>query len=245
MTNVNKTIYLSIVKKTQFGTMIHQARDKADLTLREVAARTGIDFTRLSKIEHGTRPAPGLQEIRTLAGLLNLDMGDLLVAAGTAREVVDELLWWERLHVARTEPSLRTYFPEASALRAKNTFRVKVQKREGALCQVVLGNTVRLNVLSFSIEDSLQIEIPPEGITILPTAAQSVLKDAENVLPMRVEKVRRLGQMINLVLFGQGFELNALSTEKSVRQMDLQVDTGVLAVVPTAVVRTTPIEETF
>jgi transcriptional regulator with XRE-family HTH domain len=243
LTFVNMTIYFCLVAKVLFGTIIHQARLAAGLSLREVAAETGLDFTRLSKIEHGTRPAPGLREIRTLTGLLNLDMGDLLVAAGTAREVVDELLWWERLHVARTEPSLRTYFPEAVALRAKNTFRVKVEKREGALCQVVLGNAARLNVLSFSTEDSLQIEIPPEGVTILPTAAQSVLKDVENVLPMRIGKIRRLGQTTNLILCGRGFELNALPTEKSVRRMNLQRDGRVLAVVPAATIHTTPVAE--
>jgi transcriptional regulator with XRE-family HTH domain len=79
--------------KARFGEMIKEARVDAGLSLREVAAKTGIDFTRLSRIEHGSRPAPGLSEIRILADLLNLDMVDLLVAAGTSREVMEHLLW--------------------------------------------------------------------------------------------------------------------------------------------------------
>ena len=242
LTFVNILLYFSVVEKAQFGKILHKARREAGLSLREVAAETGIDFTRLSKIEHGTRPAPGLSEIRTLADLLSLDMGDLLVAAGTAREVVRELLWWERLHVARAKPSLRTYFPEAATLRAKNTFCVTVQEREGALCRVALGNA-QLSVLSFSNEDLLQIEIPPEGVTILPAVSQSFLDNIENVLPTRVKKIRRLGQMLNLILSGQGFELNALHTERSVQRMELQMDERVLVVVPAAAIRTAPIEE--
>lgn len=228
--------------KAQFGTIVRRARGRTGLTLRDVAARTGIDFTRLSRIEHGTRPAPGLSEIRTLADLLKLDMVDLLVAAGTAREVMEALLWTERLHVAASEPTLRPYAPEIASLESKNTFRVEVREREGGLCRVSLGEEL-LTVVSFSTAGSLRIEVPPQAITVIPGRLASLLADYENALCVKVAKIRRLGQLVNLVLSGRGYELNSLQTGMKTDPFGVKKDDGVLAIVPATVIRTSPIEE--
>ena len=228
--------------KARFGEMIKRARVDAGLSLREVAAKTGIDFTRLSRIEHGSRPAPGLSEIRILADLLNLDMVDLLVAAGTSREVMEHLLWSERLHVAETHPNVRPYRPGGSLFLSKNTFHVQVLEREGARCKVALGKEL-LTVLSFSTAKTLSIEIPPEAILIAPEESPPVLCSAENAFPMRIKKARRLGQVTNLVLAGQGFELNTLHTTEKIDSMHLVEGTMVLALVQATVIRTSPITE--
>jgi len=227
--------------KARFA-LIHQARAKAGLSLRDVASRTGIDFTRLAKIEHGTRPAPGLSEIRTLADLLHLDMGDLLVAAGTSREVMEHLTWSERLYMATFEPTLPPVRVKAPPLHAKNLFSVEVEERDGALCQVALGEG-SLTVLSFSPAESLRIEIPPQGILVLPKALSSALKGLENVLSARVKKIRHFGQLANLILSGRGFELNALHTRRQLQAMRLKEGDRVSVVIPAAVVQTVPIEE--
>jgi transcriptional regulator with XRE-family HTH domain/molybdopterin-binding protein len=226
--------------KARFGEMIKEARVDAGLSLREVAAKTGIDFTRLSRIEHGSRPAPGLSEIRILADLLNLDMVDLLVAAGTSREVMEHLLWSERLHVAENHPHVRPYRPDGSPLFSKNTFHVRVLEREGARCRVALGREL-LTILSFSTAKTLSIEIPPEAILITPEGSSPVLCSAENVFPMRIKKARRLGQVTNLVLVGEGFELNTLHTTEKIDSMHLVEGIKVLALVQSTAIRTSPI----
>jgi transcriptional regulator with XRE-family HTH domain/molybdopterin-binding protein len=226
--------------KARFGEMIKEARVDARLSLREVAAKTGIEFTRLSRIEHGSRPAPGLSEIRILADLLNLDMVDLLVAAGTSREVMEYLLWSERLHVAETHPNVRPYRPDGSLLLSKNTFHVQVLEREGARCKVALGKEL-LTVLSFSTAKTLSIEISPEAILIAPEESPPVLCSAENAFPMRIKKARRLGQVTNLVLAGQGFELNTLHTTEKIDAMCLVEGTRVFALVQATAIRTSPI----
>lgn len=228
--------------KMRFGEMIKRARVKAGLSLREVAGATGIEFTRLSRIEHGSRPAPGLAEIRSLADLLNLDMVDLLVAAGTSREVMEHLLWSERLHLAEASPRVQPYPPEGSPLLAKNTFRVQVLEREGALCRVALGEE-RLTILSFSAEETLSIEIPPEAVLIVPKESHPALCSAENAFPTWVKKVRRLGQVTNLILAGGGFELNTLHTGRRIEELGLTKGSEVLALVQATAIRTSPIME--
>jgi len=228
--------------KVQFGETVRQARVKAGLSLREVTAQTGIDFTRLSRIEHGSRPAPGLAGIRALAEILSLDMVDLLVAAGTSREVTEHLFWSERLHLALAHPRVQPYRPEGSLLLSKNSFRVRVLKRKGALCQVALGEE-RLTVLSFHAENALSIEIPPEAVLVASPISHTVLCSAENVFSTRVKKVRRLGQVANLILSGKGFELNTLHTGKRVEELNLTEGSEVLALIQATAIRTSPIKE--
>jgi len=237
LTNVNKTDKLSQMPKTQFGELIREARIATGLTLRELAARVGMDFTRLSRIEHGSRPAPGLKNVRTLADVLHLDMVDLLVAAGTSREVMEHLLWSERLRVAEADSGVRSYHPEVSVLLAKNTFCVEVKVRDGALCTVSLGEE-SLVVFSFSSQGELLIEIPPEAVTIYRRAPKT--GSAENLLSARVVKVRRLGQVTNVVLAGNGFELNTLQTGRRIEQMDLKEGEAVFASVQATAIRTRP-----
>ena len=211
------------------------------MSLRDLAAKTGIDFTRLAKIEHGTRPAPGLSDIRTLADLLGLDMGDLLVSAGTSREVMEHLTWSERLYMATFEPALPPVHAKMSGHYAKNRFTATVTARDGALCQVLLGEA-SLTVLSFSTAESLRIEIPPQGVLVFPEEMILPREGLENVLPLRVQKIRHLGQLANLILSGNGFELSTLHTRRQVQALGLREKDRVLAVVPAVVIQTEPAE---
>jgi transcriptional regulator with XRE-family HTH domain len=225
--------------KARFGEMVRGARMEAGLSLRTLATRTGIDFSRLSRIETGTRPAPGLPGVRRLAEILGLDMGDLLVAAGTSREVVEHLLWEERLRAREKVPSLRAYRPERSSLREKNAFRVSVHERDGAICSVCLGDE-RITVLSFAPDEELRIEIPPEAVLVSRPRGAAVETSAENALPMKIKKVRRLGQVTNLVLSGRGFELDTLHAGPRVEALGLVEGDDVVASFQATAVRTGP-----
>jgi len=242
LTNVNTEDTLAGVRKVHFGEMIHQARLRAGLSLRELASQAKMDYTRLSRIEHGSRPAPGLGEVHILAELLDLDMVDLLVAAGTSREVMEHLLWAERLQHTETAPSIQAYNPYRSPLLAKNTFPATVQDRDGALCWVSLGGE-RLAVFSFATETALIISIPPEAVVIHCDQPEPESYSADSVFPVRVKKIRRLGQVTNLILAANGFELNTLHTGRRIECMNLKDGEVVFASVQATAIRTTPQKE--
>lgn len=191
-------------------------------------------------METGSRPAPDLASLRKLSHSLDLDLADLLVAAGTAREVVEELLWSERLNVGDALPDIAAYRPGDSALLRKNTFRVSVVRRVGARCDVRLGEETWA-VFSFSADRHLSIEVPPEAVVLFRTDPRRSLGDDENLFRMTVRKVRQLGQITNLVLEGRGFELNALRpSEEETRSF--AVADEVFAFVPAVAIRTRPVD---
>lgn len=225
------------MRKPQFGDLLHAARQRKGYSLRDLAERTGMNYSRLSRIEHGTRPAPGLAEIRVLADSLDVDMSDLLVSSGTPREVMEHLLWSERLQTGGSRRPRRSWLPEWSVLLDKNTYRVRVVRRDSALCTVVLGSE-RLDVFHFGRAKEITIAVPPESVLVFRDRPDPASCPAENVLPVRVKKSRRLGQVANLVLVGDGFELNALHAERSVRRLGLTEGDAVFAVVQATAIRT-------
>ncbi len=204
--------------------------------------RAGLDYTRLSRIENGSRPAPGMDQIRLLADLLHLDLADLVVAAGVSREVMENLLWSERLRSRRAALSERVYPPGVSSLLQKNTFSVKVEERDGAVCLVRLGEE-RLTVFSFSEAEDLLIEVPPEAVVVFPHASPPRCVSAENVMRAVVHKRRRLGQVTNLLLAAAGFELNTLHSERGLSGMKAEKGDKVVAAIQATAIRTSPLEE--
>jgi transcriptional regulator with XRE-family HTH domain len=223
--------------KLEFGVVLRKAREAKAYSLRELAERVGIEYSRLARIEQGTRPAPGLAEIRRLSDALDVDMTDLLVAAGTSREVMGHLLWSERSHAKRPEIEEGPYLPEWSPLLTKNTYRVRVLKRDGALCTVALGRC-EISVFSFSDADRLTIRIPPESVVVCREKIDPAASTADNLLPVRVKKVRRLGQVTNLVLSGSGFELNSLHAGRRVARLGLAEGDRAFAAIQATSIRT-------
>ena len=241
LTSVNTTDSLPVVNKRQFGDLLRRAREEKDYSLRQLAGRVGIDYSRLAKIELGTRPAPGLSEVRRLADVLELDMVDLLVAAGTSREVMEHLLWSERLHHDQATTKDRSYLPERSPLLAKNTYCVRVLKRDGALCTVGIGE-VTLRVFHFGRSREITISIAPETVLVLRDGPDLRCCAVENVLTARVKKIRHLGQITNLVLSGGGLEINSLHGREAAERLGLSVGDPVVVVIPAAAIRTSSIE---
>jgi transcriptional regulator with XRE-family HTH domain len=231
----------AIVTKRQFGDLIHTARAEKNLSLRGLASLSGVDYSRLARIEQGTRPAPDLTSIRTLAGVLELDLGELLVAAGTSRSVMEDLVWSERVRLGHAVTDLGAYRPGASRLLARNTFDGHVEKRHRALCTVRVGNVLIL-VLSFSRATSLRLVVPPETVSVSTVLPANATTSSSTALPARVTKVRPMGQLVNLVLAADGFELNALyAADRS----ELSPTRGdfVCVTLLTAAIHTTPLEE--
>jgi transcriptional regulator with XRE-family HTH domain len=70
------------INQSSFGTRIQDLRRKKGLTQRQVAAKLGIDFTYLSKIENDRGEPPGEETVRRLAKLYGVDPEELLAVAG-------------------------------------------------------------------------------------------------------------------------------------------------------------------
>jgi transcriptional regulator with XRE-family HTH domain len=226
--------------KRRFGVLLRRGREAKRLSLRQLAERVDIDYSRLAKIESGTRPAPGLAEVRRLSDALDLDMANLIVASGTSREVMEHLLWSERLQEQSTGARAAGLLPEQSMLLEKNTFSASVLTRDGAFCTVKLGGA-RLRVFSFSDAETLIIRIPPEALVLHRTDCRTAESTAENVLEARVMKVRNLGQLTNLVLRGRGFDLNSLQGRQCVEALELSVGDQVFATIPSAAISTSAV----
>ena len=64
-----------------FGEHVRGLRKRAGLSQRELAARAGIDFTYLSKIENGRVDPPGEATLRALAVALGAEVEDLFARA--------------------------------------------------------------------------------------------------------------------------------------------------------------------
>jgi transcriptional regulator with XRE-family HTH domain len=229
--------------KARFGDILSRARAEAGMSLRELSSKSGIDYTRLSRMEHGTRPAPGLPHMRRLAELLSLNLVDLLVSTGTPREAVEQLLWAERLQLAKDVENLAEYKPQGHRAGLKNEFSVEVVSREGALCIARLGSE-QWTLVTFSDADRLQVRIPPEAIQVFSEDPRDILLAPYNVFRARIEKVRTVGALMNVILTVGGIEVNALVAKGGGLAHKPSPEDTVYVVVPPAALATVPQEST-
>lgn len=65
-----------------FGEYLRNLREQRKLSLRDVAAKTGMSYSYLTQIEHGRRKAPGAELLKKLAPVYGVPVRDLLKAAG-------------------------------------------------------------------------------------------------------------------------------------------------------------------
>ena len=83
-----------------FGQRLRSLRDDAGITQRDLAARAGLDFTYLSKMETGDAPSPSETAIKRLAGelsaILDLDQqalaDELTLIAGKVPSDIAEVI---------------------------------------------------------------------------------------------------------------------------------------------------------
>jgi transcriptional regulator with XRE-family HTH domain len=225
--------------KVTFGEILQKARSENGMSLRQLSAKSGIEFTRLSRMEHGTRPAPGLPQLRRLAELLSLNLVDLVVSAGIPREAVEQLLWIERLQLAESVENLSTYTPQGHRAGLKNEFIVDVVSRNGALCTAQLGSE-EWTVIAFSNAERLNLRIPPEAIHVFSDDPQGFLISPCNVFRARIVKIRKTGSLLNLVLEIGGVELNVLLATHTSSDTSLSSDDWVYVASSPAALSTEP-----
>jgi len=227
------------MSKAQFDEILHKARADKGISLRELSAQSGIEFTRLSRMEHGTRPAPGLPQMRCLAELLSLNLVDLLVSAGTPREAVEQLLWIERLQQAKWVETLAEYSPEDHRAGLKNEFAAHVISRDGAFSTARVGSET-WSLVTFSDAEELRVMIPPESIQVFLENPREVLLSPCNVFRARINKIRKVGSLLNLVLEVGGIELNALVMQKPNQEVCLKVGDDIFVSISPVALSTEP-----
>jgi tetratricopeptide (TPR) repeat protein len=76
----------------EFGTRLRELRKQVGLSQRELADKTGVHFSYLSKIESGVMPPPSTQVILRLAEVLNADKDELMLLAGKVPSDIAQIL---------------------------------------------------------------------------------------------------------------------------------------------------------
>src|SRR6266704_4873093 len=77
-----KRIILQDGRTMEFGRRLRELRKQKNISQRDLAARVGIDFTYLSKIEGGRSDPPSEVIIRRIAQVLEADEDELINLAG-------------------------------------------------------------------------------------------------------------------------------------------------------------------
>lgn len=67
---------------TAFGQRLHYLRKQRKMSQRELAERVGVDFTYISRIEHGRTHAPSTLVICRIAQALEADVDELFNLSG-------------------------------------------------------------------------------------------------------------------------------------------------------------------
>jgi len=73
-----------------FGPALRDRRRAASLSQRELAARTGLDFSYISKVENGRLPPPAADTIVAMCDVLDTAPEDLLALTGKIPSAVQQ-----------------------------------------------------------------------------------------------------------------------------------------------------------
>ena len=81
-----------MMNNQKFGAKLSELRNKAGLSLRELACTVDVDYSYLSKIENGVLPPPSEKVILRLAESLKADKDDLLMMSGRIPPDIAEIV---------------------------------------------------------------------------------------------------------------------------------------------------------
>jgi transcriptional regulator with XRE-family HTH domain len=173
MTIVQKGIEMD--DTSRFGKRIRELRKRANLTLRDLARRIGVDFSYISKLENGQLPPPSEVVISRLAQALGTDYDELIELSG--RLPAD---------IARIVKN-----------NARQAFGQKLRKlrKKAGLTQQQLAETVGIDATYLSkIENSV---MPPPTRTIIIRLAEALKANKDEMIalagknPVNIQKFRK------------------------------------------------------
>lgn len=88
------------IRMENFGEYLNGLRQGQRLSLRDVAAKTGVSISYLAQIEHGRKKPPSPEILKRLAPVYNVPVRDLLKAAGYLEDVQPVLTDEEEIDMA-------------------------------------------------------------------------------------------------------------------------------------------------
>jgi transcriptional regulator with XRE-family HTH domain len=91
-----------------FGATLRDRRRAAGLTQRELADRSGLDFSYISKLENGRLPPPAADTVVTICRILRVPPEELLALTGKLPSDVQAAL--------STSPSAQRFLLEAQGM---------------------------------------------------------------------------------------------------------------------------------
>ncbi len=78
--------------ENSFGTTLREYRRAVGISQRELAERTGLDFSYISKIENGRVPPPAADTIVLIAKVLGIPAEELLALTGKIPSAVQQTI---------------------------------------------------------------------------------------------------------------------------------------------------------
>ena len=94
--------------KNTFGNTLRDKRRAAGISQRELADRTGLDFSYISKIENGRVPSPAADTVVLIAQVLNVPAEELLALTGKFPSNIRATI--------STSPSAQSFLREAQEM---------------------------------------------------------------------------------------------------------------------------------
>jgi transcriptional regulator with XRE-family HTH domain len=73
-----------------FGSVLREKRRQSSLSQRELAAKAGVDFSYISKLENDRLPPPSAETIVLISSILGSSSEELLALTGKLRQEVQE-----------------------------------------------------------------------------------------------------------------------------------------------------------
>lgn len=76
------------MKRNNLAVIVKNAREKINISQRELSRRSGVDNNTISKIEKGVRKKPNVISLIKLSDVLDIDIGKLLKASGYSKNEI-------------------------------------------------------------------------------------------------------------------------------------------------------------
>lgn len=77
------------MNKNTLGELIKNAREKKGMSQRELSRQSGIDNNTIAKLEKGERKKPNIFALKKIAYILDIDLKNILSAAGYENEDIE------------------------------------------------------------------------------------------------------------------------------------------------------------
>ncbi len=120
------------MKHTKFACLVKKGVENENISLRELARRSGLDVSFLSKILSGTRNPPAKEkDIKKIAEALNLNPRRLIIAAGRIPASLMDVFEDDKFVDSLVKGNFKDYIPPEKSLKKGVKKEKNIVKRHG------------------------------------------------------------------------------------------------------------------